>query len=262
VLKAVTSADSKKEEAWIEVAGFYLQRRKVDDAEQTLKAGIQQNEKGVKIRFALGELYANTGRVDEAVALLKECLGLAKDAASPEAIQAKNALAKIALVRQDLAEAKKYADEVLKESPKNTDALFTRGTVYLLRGEAASAIPDFRAVVTENPQFIPAHIRLHPLLPLNLDTLKAAQRSTPNRTSTALARQCHAENTEAESTLKNPQANPNDLEVQVELGDLPRHGNQQAEAQYAEVKRKRPSSHRLCEDGPADMPGQVGHRRS
>ena len=94
VLKAVTSADPKKEEAWIEVAGFYLQRQKLDDAERELKAGIQQNDKSFKIRFALSELYANTGRVDQAVALLKECLGLAKDAASPEVIQAKNALAK------------------------------------------------------------------------------------------------------------------------------------------------------------------------
>ena len=184
-LKAVTASDPKKEDAWIEVAGFYLQRKKMDDAERELKAGIQHNDKSMKIRFALADLYAGTGRVDEATALLKECLGFSKDAASPDVIQAKNALAKIALARRDFNEAKRYADEVIKESPKNTDALFARGTVYLTKGEAASAIPDFRTVVTENPQFIPAQIRLAEAHALNgepnlaMDTLKAALRVDP-----------------------------------------------------------------------------------
>jgi tetratricopeptide (TPR) repeat protein len=253
VLKTITSSDPKKEEAWVEVAGFYLQRKKLDDAERELKAGIQQNEKSFKIRFALSELYANTGRVDQAVVLLKECLGLSKDAASPEVMQAKNALAKIALARQDIPEAKKYADEVIKESPKNTDALFIRGTVYLLRGEAANAIPDFRTVVTENPQFIPAQIRLAEAHALNgepnlaMDTLKAAMRIDPKSRdlNRALARQYAMQRNlkEAEATLRKLlQANPNDLEVMVELGDLfMAAGNyKQAEAQYAEVKRKAP----------------------
>jgi len=255
VLRALTAADPKKEQAWIEAAGFYLQRRKNDAAEQELKTGLQHTDKSVKLRMALGELYANTGRVDQAVALLKECLGLAKDAASPEAIQAKNALAKIALARQDLAEAKKYADEVLKESPKNADALFTRGTVYLLRGEAAGAVPDFRSVVTENPQNIAAHIRLAEAHALNgesnlaMDTLKAAQRIDPKsrEINRALARQ-HARQRnmrEAENSLRTIlQANPNDLEVIAELGDLymATRDVKRAEAQYAEVKRRAPNA--------------------
>lgn len=254
-LKTMTSADPKKEEAWIEVAGFYLQRKKLDDAERELKAGIQHNEKSFKIRFALSELYANTGRADQAVTLLKECLGLSKDAASPDIIQTKNALAKIALARQDLAEAKKYADEVIKESPKNADALFTRGTVYLLRGEAAGAIPDFRSVVTENPQNIAAHIRLAEAHALNgepnlaMDTLKAAQRIDPKsrEINRALARQ-HARQRnmrEAENSLRTIlQANPNDLEVIAELGDLymATRDVKRAEAQYAEVKRRAPNA--------------------
>jgi tetratricopeptide (TPR) repeat protein len=252
-LKALTAADPKKEEAWIEVAGFYLQRKKFEDAERELKAGLQQNDKSFKIRFALSELYANTGRVDQAVVLLKECLGLSKDAASPEIIQTKNALAKISLARQDIPEAKKYADEVIKESPKNNDALFIRGSVYLLRGEAANAIPDFRTVVTENPQFIPAQIRLADAHALNgepglaMDTLKAAMRIDPKSRdlNRALARQYAMQRNlkEAEATLRKLlQANPNDLEVMVDLGDLfMAAGNyKQAEALYAEVKRKAP----------------------
>jgi tetratricopeptide (TPR) repeat protein len=254
-LKAITSHDPKKEEAWIEVAGFYLKRQKVDEAERELKAGIQQNDKSFKIRFALSDLYANTGRADQAVALLKECLGLSKDAANPDIILTKNALAKISLARRDFNEAKKYADEVLKESPKNTDALFVRGTVYLTRGEAANAIPDFRTVVTENPQYIPGHIRLAEAHALNgemnlaMDTLKSALKIDPksrdlNRALARLyARQRDMK--EAEATLRKVlQANPNDLEVMVELGDvfMAARDFKRAEAQYAEVKRRAPNA--------------------
>ena len=255
MLKAITASDPKKEEAWIEAAGFYLRRQKLEDAEQELKAGIQQNGNSFKIRFALAELYANTGRVDQAMTLLKECLGLSKDAANPNVIQAKSALAKVSLARQDLDEAKKYADEVMKESPKNADALFTRGTVYLLRGEAANAIPDFRAVVTENPHFIPGYIRLAEAHALNaesnlaMDTLKTALGIDPKSRdlNRALAHQYAIQRNfkEAEGILRKVlQANPKDLEVQVELGDLflATGKYKEAEGLYAEVKKKAPNA--------------------
>jgi len=255
VLKAITAANPKKEEAWIESAGFYFLYRKYEEAEKEFKAGIQQNPNSFKIRFALSELYANTGRMDQAVATLKESLGLSKEAANQDIIQTKNALTKIALSRQDFAEAKKYVDEVIKESPKNTEAIFNRASLYLLQGDATRAIADLRTVVTDKPQFIPGHIRLAEAhtyngeLNLAIDTLKAALRIDPksrdlNRT---LAKEYAIQKNpkEAETILRMLlQANPNDLEVQFELGDIFMSAGdfKRAEELYVAAKNKAPDT--------------------
>ena len=254
VLTAITAADPKKEEAWIESGAFYLRYKKDEEAEREFKAGIQQNVNSFKIRFALAELYANTGRLDQAVTILKECLGLSKEGANPNIIQTKNALAQIALSRQDLAEAKKYVDEVIKESPKNTEAIFLRGMIYLRQGDATRSIADLRTVVIDKPQFIPGHIRLAEAHTYNgevnlaIETLKAALRIDPksrdlNRT---LAKEYAIQKApkEAEAILRMLlQANPNDLEVQFELGDIFMSAGEfkRAEELYAAAKNSAPN---------------------
>lgn len=186
VLKNVIALDPKNEEGWLKVAGFYVSKRKFGDAEQELRAGLKQIEKSFKLRFALSELYLNFNMTDKAIAMLKECLALEKDSANPDIIHTKNDLAKIYLARQELDEAKKYVDEVLKESPKNADAQFTSGNIYLLKGDGIKAVSAFRTVVGERPQFIPGQIRLAEAHALNrepklaLDTLQNALKIDPN----------------------------------------------------------------------------------
>ncbi len=114
---------------------FYLRKGKADAAERELVAGIQQNGKSFKLRLALAELYANTNRVDQAVKTLKDSLALEKNPANPDIIQVKNSLAKIFFAQRKLDESLKYVDEILKESPKNLDAHFMKGNIYLAKGE-------------------------------------------------------------------------------------------------------------------------------
>ena len=59
---------------------------------------------------------------------MKQCLSLSKDEANPDIIKAKNALAAISLNRQEISQAMTYTDEVLKASPKNVEAQFTKGS--------------------------------------------------------------------------------------------------------------------------------------
>ena len=202
VLKGITSANASSEDSWIQTSGFYIIYGKHEDAERELKAGINQNKKSFKLRLALSELYLNTGRTDQAITVLKECLSLSSKESDPNIIQAKNMLARIALSRYLLAEAKTYVDEVLKASSKNTDAIFTRGSIYLFQGDVIKAIADFRTVVTDKPQFIPGHIRLAEAHRYNgepnlaIDTLKTALRIDPKSRELNRAlgqRICHAE---------------------------------------------------------------------
>jgi len=148
-LKAYLSGDPKSEDRIIQVAGFYAARQKFDEAERRLTEAIKANEKSFKLRFALADVYGNSGRADRAIETLKQCLALSKDAANPDVIKAKNALAAISLSRQEISRAMTYTEEVLKASPKNVEARFTKGRIHLLRGEGTLAVPEFRAVITK-----------------------------------------------------------------------------------------------------------------
>ena len=169
----------------VQVAAFYAAKGKVEDAERELKAGIALNGKSFKLRFALADLYLNLGKTDQAITLLNECLGLDKKETNPDIIQAKNALARIYLMKRDIDKATQYADEVIAASPKNVDGHFILGTIYLAKGDGTKAVAEFRTVVGERPQQIDGHLRLAEAHlaskdpKLALDTLRNALKIAP-----------------------------------------------------------------------------------
>ena len=154
-------------------------------------------------------------------------------------------------------EAKKYTDQILKESPKNLDAHFTRGNICLAKGEGAGAVPEFRTVVTEKPQFVPAYVRMaeaHAMngeLNLASDTLLNALKIDPASRDATLAlvrveaMQKRYGNAEAD-LRKMLERDPNDLDVRAELGDLLLVEKEpgRAEAEYGEIKRGRRKTRR------------------
>jgi len=168
------------------VAQFYSKRNKLSDAEQQLKEGIRQNGKSFQIRFALSSFYLATNRPDQAISTLQECLGLKSDPANPDILQTKNSLAGIYLGRQEVDKAAKYVEEVVKESPKDVDANFAKGTIHLMKGEGGQAVSAFRIVVNERPQFIPGHVSLANAHALNkeprlaFDILRNALKTAPD----------------------------------------------------------------------------------
>jgi len=184
-LQEVVAAEPANEEGRLQVGGFYIARGRFADAERELKAGIQAIPKSFKLRFALSDLYLNTGMPDRAISLLNECLALEKDAGNPQILQTKNALARIHLARQEVKEASRYVDEVIKENSKDVDAHFTKGNIALLKRDGAGAVAEFRTVTSERPQLIPGHIRLAEAHMLNKeynlasDTLEKALKANP-----------------------------------------------------------------------------------
>jgi len=223
------------------------------DAERELKEGIAKNSKGFSLRFALSELYLNTNRVDQGIATLKECLGL-ESSDNPGVIQAKNALARIFLSRNELDQAGRYADEVIKESTQNVEAHFTKGNIYLLKKEGGKAVAEFGTVVSENPQFLQGYVRLAEAHLINkemnlvLDNLKNAQKIDPNsrEVQIAFARYYAIQKDfkSGEDVLANIlEKNPSDLEARVQLGDffIAAGDEKRAETEYGEVKRKAPN---------------------
>lgn len=253
VLKAFVSAAPKEEERWIQASDFYLGKNKKSEAEQLLKEGIRQNHKSFKLRFALSALYMTTGRADQTLAVLEECLKLEKDPANPDVLHTKNSLAQFYLARQDVDKALAYVSEVLKESPKNIDANFIKGTISLKKRDGIQAVAAFRTVVNERPQFIPGHISLAEAHAVNnemnlaFDTLQNALKIQPDSRDVvrAMARlyAIQKDFKNAESRYRKLlEREPKDLEVRADLGDLMmRAGDvRRAEGEYLEIKRLAP----------------------
>jgi Tfp pilus assembly protein PilF len=253
VLKSFVQADPRKEDRWIEAAQFYISRNKPGDGEEQLKEGIRQNEKSFNIRFALSGLYFGTKRPEQGLAMLQECLGLERNAANPDILQTKVSLADFHLSRQELDKAKIYADEVVKESPKNVDANYIEGVIHLRRQEGREAVSSFRTVINERQEFIPGYVGLadaHLLTGdhnLASDTLQNALKIAPNSREAlrAMARvqasQKDFKNAEAQYR-KLLAANPGDLEVRADLGDLLllKGEERRAEGEYLDITKRSP----------------------
>jgi tetratricopeptide (TPR) repeat protein len=255
VLRSFVQADPEKEDRWIQAAQFYFARNKQGDGEEQLKEGIRQNGKSFKIRFALSGFYFLSNRPDQGLAVLQECLGLERDAANPNILHTKNSLAQYYLSQQELDQAKKYADEVIKENPKDVDANYIEGTIHLRKQEALQAVPSFRTVINERQQFIPGYVGLadaHLLIKeykLAFDTLQNALKIAPDSREVIRAM---ARVYEAQKDFKSAEAqyrkllaaNPKDLDVHADLGDLMLLAGdvRRAEEEYLDIKRRGPSN--------------------
>ncbi len=254
ILKAFVSAEPSKEERWIQVAQFYNLRNKQADAEQKLKEGISRNSKSFQIRFALSSFYFASNHPDQAISILQECLGLKSNPADPNILQTKNSLIAIYLARQEIDKAKRYVDEVLKESPKNVDANFAKGTIHLMKGEGGQAVSSFRLVVTERPQFVQGYIGLADAHKINkepklaFDTLQNALKTAPGSRDLlrALARLYAAQKDfkSAEAQYRKIlDANSKDVEVITDLGDLMLTAGEfkRAQEEYSLVRKLAPN---------------------
>jgi len=249
-LVASTPAD---EDRRLDVARFYLSRGAVADAEKLLQEGIRLNAKTFHLRFALADVYRNTGRSDQAVAVLNECLALEKDRGNPDILTTLGALAKVHLERREVDKAKGYADEVVKASPRNVDGHMVRGNLALLAGDGAGAVAEFRTVVGERPQFVPGYLLLaegHLLKKeMNLaqealqNALKADPKSRDARRALGRFHAMQKEYPKAEEKLRAIlEENPSDVEVRADLGDLYLAAKEpgKAEKEFAEIKRRAP----------------------
>ncbi|HEX2767944.1 MAG TPA: tetratricopeptide repeat protein, partial [Geobacteraceae bacterium] len=212
--------------------------------------GLTHTRDSLPLYRALSDLYIQTGRPDKGVAMLKEYLGLEKDQANPRIIDVKNALARIYMGRGELTEATRFLEEIFKVTPRNLDANLTRGRLAMLKGEGDKAVAAFQIIVNEKPKEVPGYLLLAEAQLLNrkpnmaLETLQQARKLEPDSREVirAFARYYVQQRDfrSAEGYLRKVLAkNPNDPELQIDLGDLFRMARamKQAESAYTEVKR-------------------------
>jgi tetratricopeptide (TPR) repeat protein len=149
VLEEAVKVLPKSDEAKLTLVDFVSARRSRAQGEQTLRSFIAREPDNYDLRLALGGLQQRAGAQQEATATYQEVIRL--DGTGAKALVARNRLAAMALQGGRYDEARRLTDEVLKNHPRDNDALTLRAGVALAHNDAASAITDLRAVLRDQP---------------------------------------------------------------------------------------------------------------
>jgi tetratricopeptide (TPR) repeat protein len=184
--------DKKKDflQAYGKLYRLFLMQNKRADAEQLLKAGYQRNPKEYLFLTLLAEQYLAEGRPDDmlkVIAQLKSKVGehpaayieagdfylragdlesavreyqdgMAKDAKNRSNYQ--KHIVEVRVRQGKLVEASDVNDQILKENPKDNDALGVKATLLLYKGETAAALPGLQQAVTRMPDNFVARYNL------------------------------------------------------------------------------------------------------
>lgn len=130
------------------------QRRGFDAADAELKRLIAADPENYTLQFKRVDLLMNNKRVDEGEAVLKSIIE--KDGTGTNGINARVALARLALLRGDRDQAQALDAEILKADAGNADGLLIRGALALAKGDSDGAVADARTVLRTNPRSLPA----------------------------------------------------------------------------------------------------------
>lgn len=105
--------------------------------------------------YDLGIAYAGLQRYGDAASAFRAAI-----ARDPEFLAAYANLIAVDLQRQDLREARVFADRFVRLAPLSARALYSRGIVALHGGDATTAISDFGKLLLGNPSYAVAHYDL------------------------------------------------------------------------------------------------------
>jgi len=177
-------------QGYVELYRIYLSQKKMDEAEAILKQGIQNNPKNATSRLYLARFYLATGKHDQLVALLNDMKGNLKDfpaayvqtgdfylrtGAYDQAIReyeegiAKDPKQKDTYLKHEIEAytaqgkptvANEKNEQILKDNPKDNDALQLHAAFMLDKGSIDKAMQELQSVVTANPSNFMAHFNL------------------------------------------------------------------------------------------------------
>ena len=184
ILNGIIREAPDNEDNRILVGKFYFNRKDTGSALQVLEEA--PDKKSYKIKLAVAEIQQYLNHTDKAQAILKGIIADHTDPSNPGVVAAKIFLARIHLSKNEIDEALKYVESVIKDNPKNVEARYIKGNILLTKKDGLNAIPEFRTVVAEHPQEMEGYLRLaqaHYMnneKPLAKDTLKNALKVNPD----------------------------------------------------------------------------------
>ncbi|MFN2121366.1 MAG: tetratricopeptide repeat protein, partial [Anaerolineales bacterium] len=119
---------------------------------EELEQAISSKPELVDLRFELARLYQNSGQLDQSIKVLQGVVD--EQDTEPAGLRARNLLARIYASQSDFDKARRLVEEVLKENPKDNDALTLKGRLAVRDGDFAEAIAAFRSVLKDQPNSV------------------------------------------------------------------------------------------------------------
>ena len=165
------------------LANFVAQYRSYDVAAAELGRISAASPADYQLRLALAQFYTDHGKSAEAEAVYRQIIK--NDGTGPDGLTARTQLANALLASNQPNAAAPLLAEVLKQNPRDNDALIARANLALYQGKPDAAITDLRAVQRDQPNSIPLQRTLARAYLQNDDptlaeeTLRAAVQNSP-----------------------------------------------------------------------------------
>lgn len=146
-LNKAIALDATLPNAWVNLAGNHASRKDVTKAEATLKQGLAAIPGHPLIQYELAKLYDQSGRGQDAGSAYRSLL-----AEYPTYVPALANIAVNLADRNDLAGAKKYAEQAYKISKNNPAVLESYGWVLVQAKDTAKGLPMLEQAATAAPK--------------------------------------------------------------------------------------------------------------
>ncbi|MBT7630540.1 MAG: tetratricopeptide repeat protein, partial [Desulfobacula sp.] len=182
----LVEADPENDKNRMAVAVLLMKSGELDQSLEIVEKGIERSRENYGYFALLSEIYLKKSKVKKAENVLWEFLSEKEGLALPDIIKAKVSLSKLFLLQKRSDEAEDLIDQVLEDDPKNIDAHYLKGRMYLVSGDGTQAVSKFRTVTQEHPEHLEGYIGLANAHVLNkdydlaLDVLKNALEKAPN----------------------------------------------------------------------------------
>lgn len=224
VLRAAVESNPESTEAKLALVDFLTRTKSVDVGRQQLEQLVAGAPDDAELHLGQARFYQSIGKADESKKVYRELVE--RYQAEPTGLRARTELARQLASEGAADQVQTLLNDVLKENPKDRDALLLRGNLALRREDADGAIADFRAVLRDDPASVPV--------------LKALAR----------AHTLNGEIDLAKDTYKKAlSANVGDVESHVELGTLYSRTGQQTDAifEFEQARKLEPKNVALME---------------
>jgi len=118
-------------------------------AEQTLLQFVAEETGGVALRFSLAQFYQAIDQADKAAKVYQDIIDSGKQ--DLDVGKAKKKLAILQIGQGHPEQAQKILNQVIEHNPRDNEALYLRGNLFLDRRIAQNAIDDLRLVLKDAP---------------------------------------------------------------------------------------------------------------
>jgi len=149
VLRDAIVADKNDVKRRLALLEYVSTFRSLEAAEKEARVQVSEDARAFELQFQLARFMRANGKADEAIKVYRGIID--KDKLQPNGIRARVELAGMQLAAGQRDEAQKLVDEVIKQNPRDNQALLMRAQFAVDRGDPGAAVTDLRAVLRDQP---------------------------------------------------------------------------------------------------------------